>query len=267
MLGSLLMRAGRMFIQANKRISRWETTLMRRLIMHRCGMADFADRVLPDLIRPGMRVLDVGGGKRPSIDVGKKKELGLWVVGLDLSEQELNRAPSGAYDQIVVGDVARASIPGQFDLILSNTVLEHVADTRLAMSNLASAMKEGAIMAHLVPCRYALFAVINRMLGKRLAKKVLYCIFPERRELSGFDAFYDQCVPSKMRRICEDRDLEIVEITPYYHSNYFIFFAPAHALDICRRMLTQILGLRDFAETFVVVARKHTRASRQRTAA
>ena len=55
------------------------------------GNDDFRDVVLPSLIRPGMRIYDVGGGARPYISAAQRAAMGLEVAGLDISAEELHR--------------------------------------------------------------------------------------------------------------------------------------------------------------------------------
>jgi 2-polyprenyl-6-hydroxyphenyl methylase/3-demethylubiquinone-9 3-methyltransferase len=220
------------------------------------GMNEFRRRVVPGLLRPGLRVLDVGGGRAPVIPSETVERLDLKVIGLDVSEAELLAAPRGSYAELVVGDMTDARIPGTFDLILSQAVLEHVHDTRRAIANLAGVLSKGGTMAHFVPCRNAPFAVLNRLLGNSLARRILFGIYPERERSSGFPAYYDRCVPSELGQICKASGLEIVSLEPYFVSDYWQFFAPAHALDLSRQVIMHWLRASDLAETMVVVARK-----------
>ncbi len=244
------------FFQLNVRISRGQSDLVRRLVPQEGGLTDFLVRVVPALLRPGLRVLDVGGGRWPTIDPQQVRRLGLHVVGLDISRDELARAPAGAYAQTIVGDVSSVAIPGRFDLVVSKAVLEHVADNRAALARLAQCLAGGGVMAHFVPCRHAPFALVNRLLGNRLARGLLLAIYPWRRTLAGFQAHYDLCVPSRLARYCRQLGLEIVELRPYYVSEYFEFLSPLHSLDLGRQLLMQGLRVADLAETFVLVARR-----------
>ena len=131
------------------------------------GPRDFREQVLPSLLKSGLRVLDVGGGKHPAISLQTKRELGLHIVGLDVSQTELAQAPAGAYDAIVVGDAAAVEIPGQYDLVFSRSVFEHVENPRDAFANLARVLAPGGMMTHVVPCRNAPFAIANRWLGNQ----------------------------------------------------------------------------------------------------
>jgi len=251
-LPSALLQA---WIRLNRRLSRCLYAVARRVTQRRPGCEDFDKRLFPALLKPGIRVLDVGGGKHPLIPTETKERLGLHVVGLDISAGELAQAPQGAYDSVVVGDVAHARLTEQFDLIVSRTVLEHVADTSAAIANLAGALREGGVMAHFMPCRNALFAIVSRLLGNRIGRAILFSVYPEMRKGSGFAAYYDHCVPREMTQLCQDCGLE-VRTHCYFESEYFNFFVPLYAAELLRHLACLWLGAESFAETFTVIARR-----------
>lgn len=251
-MGSLV-RGMRQFVDVNcrisDRISRGAQWLGRRE-----GLHAFHHELLPGSLRPAMRVLDVGGGKRPAIDVHTKRRLGLHVTGLDISAEQLALAPPGSYDEVIVGDVTTVQLPPRFDLVFSVTVLEHVADNRAALKNLVSALAPGGSMLHYVPSALAPFAVVNRLLGNRIARKLLFALYPEARERSGFPAYYHLCVPSWMRGLCQANGLEGVQTTSYFHSEYCRFFTPFHVMEVARQLTLQLLGFKDLAEAFILRA-------------
>ncbi len=247
----------RRLIAWNRRISRWERAQVARLVPG-CApdaMRDFGDRILPGLLKPGARILEVGGGKIPAIPLDTKQRLGLHVVGQDISETELSMAPRGAYDATLVGDIATVPLPGRFDLIFSRAVLEHVADPSAAIANLARALAPGGIMAHVLPCRNAPFAVVNRWMGNRLARRVLFAVFPEKRFDSGFLAYYRDCTPSGLSKACRGSGLEVLQVNPYYNSDYTSFFAPIYTIETMRQAATCLLRAENFAEAFSIIAR------------
>ena len=249
---SLLRRLIDANVRASRRVSGWTA----RVVSRRGGLSDFVYELVPRLLRPGLRVLDVGGGSTPTIRPETVRELGLFVVGLDISAERLRQAPAGAYQDFIVGDVATARISGPFDLVLSSAVLEHVDDVAAAIGNMAGGLSENGLMAHFVPCRNAPFAIINRLLGDRLSRRVLLGLHPERGAIAGFPAYYHRCVPSSVRAICRRSGLEVVELRPYYVSEYFEFCLPLHVLDLLRQCLLAAVRWPDLAETFTIVARK-----------
>jgi SAM-dependent methyltransferase len=246
----------RRFVGINCRTSARADRLAQRWAGRVRGLEDFTTRVVPGLLKPRLRVLDVGGGRAPCFDAATVARLDLHVTGLDISGEELAAAPTGSYHATIVGDVGAQPIPGRYDLILSRAVLEHVANTRAAIGYLAAALAEGGAMAHFVPCRNAPFAVFNRLLGERLSQWLLWSIYPETVGIAGFPAYYRDCVPSRMAATCRKVGLDAVEVRPYFASEYLRFFAPAHLLDLCRQVFLQKLGAADLAETFVIIAHK-----------
>lgn len=249
---SMLRRLVEANVRASRRVSQWAT----RLASRRGGLSEFVYGLVPRLLRPGLRVLDVGGGSTPTIRPEVVAELGLRVVGLDTSAERLQQAPAGAYHDFIVGDVASVKIPGRFDLVLSSAVLEHVRDVEAAIGNMAASLSENGLMAHFLPCRHAPFAIINRLLGDRLSRTVLLGLHPERGQIAGFPAYYDRCVASALSAICVRSGLEVVELKPYYVSEYFEFCLPLHVVDVVRQLVLARLDWPDLAETLTIVARK-----------
>jgi 2-polyprenyl-6-hydroxyphenyl methylase/3-demethylubiquinone-9 3-methyltransferase len=248
----------RRFIDWNQRVSGQQRAVLGRFVpgTSRDGPTDFRDRVLPSLLRPGLCVLDVGGGKFPAISLETKGQLGLKIVGLDISEKELCHAPDHVYDMIVVGDVATVEIPLEYDLVFSRTLLEHVKDPAAAIGNLARSLAPGGTMAHVVPCGNALFAILNRLLGNRVARRLLFAIYPHKAKNSGFPAYYRHCTPGAMSRLCQANGLTVVAVIPYYRSDYGAFFVPFNTIELLRQALMCGLGFEDFAEGFTIVARR-----------
>jgi len=253
-ISSTIFRPLRWFIGINKRISCWINKVALRYTRRREGSNEFHKRILPEAVKSEMHVLDVGGGKYPRIDFEMKKRLNLTITGLDISREELDRAPDGAYDKTVVGDVAHVTFDEKFDLILSHTVLEHVSDNFSAFRNLTSALKPGGIMVHHLPSSNAWYVVINRILGNKNARRLLFLLYPERKNTSGFPAYYDHCTPAGMKRLCRENGLEITELATYYASSYLIFFAPLFLIDLLRQLVMMWLNITPLAETFTFVA-------------
>ncbi len=226
----------RAFVGINCRWSAQADRLAQRWFGRTAGLDDFSTRVVPGLLRPGTRVLDVGGGRAPCLDAATVRLLGLHMTGADISAAELAAAPTGSYQATIVGDVGAQPIPGCYDLIISRAVLEHVADTRVAIGNLAAALAEGGVMAHFMPCRNAPFALLNRLLGERLSQRLLWSVYPETVGIAGFPAFYRNCIPSRMAALLLDSGIEPLEVKPYFASEYLRFCAgsrvrPVPAID------------------------------------
>lgn len=152
--------------------------------------------------------------------------------------------------------MATAALPERYDLVVSQTLLEHVRDVERTIRNMAGALRSGGVMAHVLPSGRAPFALLNRMLGNRLGKKLLYLAFPGARKEAGFAAFYDRCTPGALKAICEQAGLVDVEITPYYATDYFRICTPLYVLELARQQTLTALGATGLCELFAITARK-----------
>lgn len=246
----------RRFLEWNLRLSDRLCVLTEQRTGRRCGLASFRSLVLPGLLAPGLRVLDVGGGKWPLVSPELKAYFGLHITGLDISAGELALAPPGSYDETIVGDVATVELSQKYDLIVSQTVLEHVRDTAAAIANLSRALAPGGTMAHSLPCANAGYTLVSRLLGNRLGARLLWTIYPESRATSGFPAYYRHCTPAGMRGLCRSAGLEVADVTPYYSSEYFRFCFPLYATELLRQLTLQRLRAESLCEAFTIIARK-----------
>jgi ubiquinone/menaquinone biosynthesis C-methylase UbiE len=114
-------------------------------------------------LRPGMRVLDAGcGGGRHLCEAFRRP--GVEVVGIDLCMEDLTRARGFlhlmAAEQagrwlVCRGDVQQLPFKDHsFDVVVCSEVLEHVADNRAAVGELARVLRPGGQMAVTVPRFY-----------------------------------------------------------------------------------------------------------------
>lgn len=150
-------------------------------------------RRLSEIIKPGMAVLDVGAGNEPTLPP-HQRPTGCHYVGLDVSEHELLRAPSGSYDELIVSDVSKRDerLEARFDLILSYSVFEHIKPLDAAVSNLHAYLRpDGTLIAQLSG-RRTYFALLNRILPRK-AKLLLLRKFHGVDKQDVFPAHYDRC--------------------------------------------------------------------------
>jgi SAM-dependent methyltransferase len=224
------------------------------------GNRDFVESFVPAILqsalRPGMTVYDVGGGKGPLIDPRTKSAWGLRVVGLDLSQEELDRAPGGAYDETICADVCEYRGRGDADLVICQALLEHVPDVEQALAGIASLLKPGGHALLFVPSRNALFARLNLLLPEHVKRRVLFTIFPEKEEKQGFPARYDRCTPRDLKAIAARCGLSPVGQRCYYLSSYFSFLFPLYLAWRMWVVLFYCIDRDQSAETFCLALRK-----------
>lgn len=156
-----------------------------------------------DLLRPhvreGVAILDVGAGCDPTLRNTQALRLAEYV-GLDISEQELRRAPQGSYSAVVVGDASeyQTILENRFDLVFSWQVLEHVRDVHAAVENCRRYLRPGGTFLALLSGRYSAAALLNRAIPHRLARAVNLRLL-KRDPTTMFPAYYDQCTASGLR--------------------------------------------------------------------
>jgi 2-polyprenyl-6-hydroxyphenyl methylase/3-demethylubiquinone-9 3-methyltransferase len=221
------------------------------------GYRDFVLKVIPGQLEPGSTVIDIGGGKRPIITAEQKAELGLKIIGLDISAEELENAPTGIYDQTIVADICQPDSPSlKADMVICLAVLEHVENTAAALRAIASFLEPGGKALLFMPGKNSLYARLNLLLPEALKKKILSLLFPGSEKKQGFKSYYDRCTPQMIKAMSEQEELEVVEELLYFQSDYFRFFLPAHVLyRLLTLFLVKVMG-DEAAETFTLILRR-----------
>ena len=173
----------------------------------------------------GVRILDLGSGANPVLPSVERPQ-DSFCVGLDISRQELEKAPQGSYDEWCVTDAAHfvADLENDFDLIVSWQVLEHVKPLGLAIENCRKYLLPGGAFIALFSGSLSAFGVLNRVVPKQLgigAMKHLLGRDPE----TVFPAYYDGTRYSPLRR--HFQTWESAEIVPLFRgAGYFSFSRP-----------------------------------------
>lgn len=214
-------------------------------------------RIVPSVLKPGCTVWDIGGGKHPLVDPGLKRERQLRVVGLDISAQELDAAPDGAYDETVVADISQFRGHSDADLVVCQALLEHVRDTGRAFAGISSILKPGGTAILFTPSRNAAYARLNLLLPQALKRWLLFAIFREARGQQGFPAYYDRCTPRQFRELAAAAGLRVQEQRLYYQSGYFTCAFPIHFLWRLWMLVFAGLAPQSAAETFTLALVKN----------
>jgi SAM-dependent methyltransferase len=243
------------FLNASVAASDW---LDRRLPPHLTtdGNRDFQQRFVPRYLANDLVIYDIGGGKQPFLNPSTKAKIAARVIGLDISAEELNAAPRGSYDDIVVSDIRKFRGGGDADLVICQALLEHVPDVRQALQAIASIMKPGGRALLFVPCRNAPFAVLNRALPHELKRKLLFTAFPRARGTQGFRSYYNQCTPKRIKELAAANELTTIELKTYYMSGYFRVFFPAQLIWRMWTILAGAIDRESLCETFSIALKK-----------
>ncbi len=215
--------------------------------------------IVDDALRPGVTILDVGSGRRPTISPEVRPE-GSQYVGIDVSAHELEVAELGSYDQTIVADAQSLApeLVGRFDLIVSWQVLEHFSDMRGAAQAFHQYAKEEGLFVACLSGRHAVFAIANRVLprtaGRRLVARLM------RRPIDTvFDAYYDHCDDKGLRAAFSDWD-EVRVIPLWRGADYFERFPRLRSLYVRYEDLAIRRGWKNLATHYVIAAGKGTGA-------
>lgn len=225
------------------------------------GNTDFRNTFAPGYLSPATTIYDIGSGRHPFLSPQAKRELGVRVVGLDIDPNELAAAPAGSYDGSVCADVTRYRGRAEADLVICQSLMEHIDGTDRAFEAIASALKPGGVAVLFVPSRHAVFARLNLLLPQRWKLWLLHTIYPHTKVGYGFRSFYDRCTPADFERMAKAVGMEVIALRCYYKSGYFMAFAPLHALWRLWILAFGALRKEQAAETFAMALRKVHSAS------
>lgn len=183
-------------------------------------------------LRPGMTILDVGSGHRPTVPRDKRPR-GCVYVGMDVSEAELRRAPTHAYDETTVSDlrIDDPALHDRFDLIVSLQVFEHVRPLDPAIENLRLYLRPGGVMITLLTGKWTYFALANRILPRRLKLWMLERWHDSKPE-DVFPAYYHRCYASALQRLFASWTRS--DIRPFYMGVGYVAKFPAVARTYLR---------------------------------
>lgn len=220
------------------------------------GNSDFNSNFAPKWLKANARVVDIGGGKNPFLTAERKNALGIHYTGVDISAQELEKAPVGVYDKIICADISKTAGTGDADLCICQAVLEHVQDVAAAFGAIASFLRPGGVALIFVPSRNAVFARLNLLLPERIKRFVLFTIFPKSKRDQGFPSYYNKCNPADFRSLAHSAGLEIQEAKYYYMSSYFSFLFPLYAFWRAWILLFRRIAGEQAAETFSMAVKK-----------
>jgi hypothetical protein len=107
-----------------------------------------------------------------------------------------------------------------------------------------------------LPCKFALFAIINQLLPKKVSRYLLdkFTTNPERL---GFVAYYDKCYYSAFTSLLKSHGFKIIDMRLSYRSSgYFSFFVPIFILSAIYEFVVKTLNLKNLSSYLLVVAKK-----------
>ena len=203
-------QAGRRRLPARYRTDRWDRPFKSRLA---------------ELLRPGLTILDVGAGRRPTVAVSERPA-DTRYLGLDPDRAELERAAGDDYDEKIVAPVEErvAALENKVDLVLSFFAFEHVRSTEAALENIAAYLRPGGCLLAQLAGANSPFSIANRLLPSTLARRLLSAT-QDREPDTVFPARYDRCTHSELSRLLAD--WSEAQVTPLFTGAKYVLFSRA----------------------------------------
>jgi SAM-dependent methyltransferase len=212
-------------------------------------------QAIQELTETDSLILDAGAGKRCFY-----KRDGMHVVGADVLATDL--AENSDISCAVATDLS-AGFPFRaesFDAITACYFMEHIPDTNKFIQNAATVLKPNGRVFLLFPCRYAPFAIVNRMIPNRWTVGLLRGFLKDSH--GGFPAKYSKCWPGGMRKVLERNGLRVIhQKVCHYQAFYCAAFLPLYLLCLAYDAMTRASGIETLASSVVMVAQKIDRSS------
>lgn len=175
-------------------------------------------------------------------------------MGLDVSRTQLERAKADAYDDWVVAD-ARDWVPsleGQFDLVVSFQVLEHVKPLGAALENIRRYLLPGGALVAQLSGAFSLFGLANRVIPHQVTVWLLERLL-SRPPDTVFPAHYDHAWWSALRGLLAG--WSSATVTPeWWGAGYFSFSRVLQAGYIAYEEWTRLADRPNLAPYYVLEA-------------
>jgi SAM-dependent methyltransferase len=186
------------------------------------------------------RICDIGGGANPLLPVDYIIDRGLSYTLLDISDEELKKAPS-TYRK-VLADVCNCDLADQFDLALSKMLAEHIRDGEQFHKNVFQMLAPGGIAFHFLPTLYSPPFVLNKLFPEQFSSRLLGMVLPRNKyQHAKFPAYYSWCrgPTRKQIRRFEQIGYEVIEYKGFFGHQYYARVAPLHrwSVALARRLV------------------------------
>jgi SAM-dependent methyltransferase len=240
----------RQLIKWNRNRARWLENRFPKFFSGPSYKTELDERIARQIetARPNV-ILEVGGIDRPLLS----RRNGYRYVGLDIEEQ-----PNcyQVYDQFIVRSIEEP-LELKVDMIVSITLLEHVANNTAAIRTMYAVLNPGGAMVHYLPSKWHPYSVALRLVGPDLQKLLIAILRPDAIGVTGYPAFFDQCSPAAFEALLARQGFVSIDLKPLYRaSDYFAFFLPAYLAVALFENFCSFFSLRFFASGFVVSACK-----------
>src|SRR5688572_11584362 len=169
-------------------------------------------------------ICDVGGGANPVLSWHFVSENQLDCTLLDISGEELEKAPKGYRKLIQDIEAEENDLKEQFDMVITKMMAEHLKNGELFHKNIFTMLRPGGVAVHYFPTLYALPFLVNKLIPEWLSSLLLDVFRPrDRYQLGKFPAYYSWCYgpTPAMLGILTGIGYEILEYRGYFGNTYY----------------------------------------------
>lgn len=194
-------------------------------------------------------VLEVGGIDRPLL----KRSSKFMYDGLDIEHKP---QCENIYDNFHVQSI-ETPIKKKYDLIISITLLEHVKDNDASFEQMFNALNPGGLSIHYFPSKHHPYSILLRLVGPKLQRVLIKTFRPWAVDVTGYPAYFNNCSPKQIRKLCTNKGFSKIRIFPFYGANdYFRFCFPCFLAvtfwgNICKK-----LKMEQFCSGLIIVLEK-----------
>jgi SAM-dependent methyltransferase len=206
------------------------------------NLQEFLDKKLDSIKR--IDILEAGCGSLQKITF--KKEIN--ITGIDISQKQLDR--NVYLNKKILGDLEKYNFgDNKFDLIICWDVLEHLSNPKLALDNMANALKPGGLMVLKLPNLMSFKGLFTRFTPHGV--HVLYYKLVYKQPNAGkddtgpFKTFLRFAVaPNSLKRYARSKGLNVVrfELRDVSEDPYFFIRTKHRKLLLTLYMTAKILS-------------------------
>ncbi len=226
------------------------------------GWGDGKEFLTPIIDQFGCKhILEIGSGANPTLKPADVKSRNISYVTSDVDAAEMEKADP-AFDRLVLdlsGKGVSPGLVGQFDLVFSRMVGEHVTDGELFHKNIHLLLRPGGISAHCLSTLWCLPFAANRLLPEFLSDNILNLFLPRDRHRHGkFVARYSwsRGPTKKMIGRFESLGFEVVDYVGFFGHPYYTRIPWLHRVEMVKANLLQRWPLPALCSYATIILRK-----------
>jgi 2-polyprenyl-3-methyl-5-hydroxy-6-metoxy-1,4-benzoquinol methylase len=191
----------------------------------------FDSRLIELIQRDGARTIcEIGGGANPALSLPFVRENDLDYVVVDVSAEELAKAPAGYRTLVANVESSDVDLPNRYDVIFSRMVAEHISSPAHFHRNIYAHLRPNGLAFHFFPTLYTLPYLVNRVVPESLARQLLHGTGGGHEK---FPAYYRWCRGPSRRQIRRLKSVgyDVEEYVGFFGHGYYGRLRPVQTLS------------------------------------